>query len=126
MHSSDTVDHVERVRYADAFWEQFNGRSQGDPRSQSVQGVSGATLTSLAIAEAIELRMAGRRSSLRFPEELTLEDVQPLVPEAASVTVDPKRTGFYEAKNESGQAIGWLLRTGPLDSNTVGYQGPTN
>ena len=124
----DTRDHVERVRAADNFWQQFQGRSLGQSDSSGaaqVDGVSGATLTSLAIAEAIELRLSGKRPSLRFPQAVTLEDVQSVYPDAYSFTEDPQRTAFVQALDFSGATLGWLLRTGPLVDDKIGYQGPT-
>ena len=124
----DTHDHVERVRAADEFWQQFYGRSLGQSDSSSatqVDGVSGATLTSLAIAEAIELRLSGKRPSLRFPQAVTLDEVQGIYPDAQSMTDDPQRTGFWCALDASGRALGWLMRTGPLVDDKIGYQGPT-
>ncbi len=121
----DTHDHVERVRAADRFWEQFIGRSLGQNNASAIDGVSGATLTSLAIAEAIDLRLSGTRPSLRFPQDITLEEAQALYPDTANIGSDAQRPGFVVANDAQGQALGWLWRTGPLVDNKIGYQGPT-
>ncbi|MCC6508819.1 MAG: FMN-binding protein, partial [Pirellulaceae bacterium] len=123
--SSDTLDHVERVRQSSSFWQQFQGRQIGDNSAPHVDGVSGATLTSLAIAEAINLRLSGKRLNLRFPEEPTLDEAQTIYPLATSLQPDPSRTGLYRVSDLSQATIGYLLRTGPLVDDTIGYQGPT-
>ncbi len=121
----DTQDHVEKVRLADSFWNQFQGRQLGGSDRTEVDGVSGATLTSLAIAEAIELRLSGTRPSLRFPQTLTLEEVQGLYPDAASLADELHQRGLIKAIDANEQVIGRVLRTGPLVDNQIGYQGPT-
>ncbi len=121
----DTHDHVERVRANEQFWEQFQGRGLSEPTTGRVDGVSGATLTSLAIAEAIDLRLSGKRPSLRFPATLTLEEVQSLYPEAAQFSDDSRRASFTEVRASDGRKLGAVVRTGPLVESQVGYQGPT-
>src|SRR5262245_7619594 len=56
--SGDTQAHVEQVRQSDPFWKQFAGWKR-DTGPNVVEGVSGSTLTSLAMAEAIERRLGG-------------------------------------------------------------------
>ncbi len=121
----DTRDHVERVRESEQFWQQFNGRTLGKGQAAQIDGVSGATLTSLAIAEAVELRLSGSRPSLRFPNALNLEEVQTIYPDAASIVDDEQRAGFTKAIGADGNTLGWILRTGPLVDDKIGYQGPT-
>lgn len=123
---SDTRDHVESVQLADSFWRQFIGWSLGKSNATTARldGVSGATLTSLAIAEAIDLRLSGARASLRFPNGLAIEEVQSFFADAVRFEDDPQRRDFVSVHSASGQFLGWLLRTGPLVDDKIGYQGP--
>ena len=84
LRSGDTTDHVALVRQSDVFPREFLGKTWDELAAiTQVDGVSGATLTSRAIAEGIVLRVAGSRPSLRFPEPLTLAEALPLFPDAA-------------------------------------------
>jgi len=123
--SSDTRDHVSRVQHDAAFWQQFVGASLGENQTARVDGVSGATLTSLAIAEAIHHRLSGQRLSLRFPEELTIDEAQLFFSEAHSLQADRERLGWTRVLDATQGNLGWLLRTGPVADSVVGYQGPT-
>ncbi len=84
--SGDTREHVQQIERDPRFLQSWNGLSrEGAGRLRQVDAVSGATLTSLAIAESIAARLEGPRTSLRFPEPLTVEDAQQLFPRAATV-----------------------------------------
>ncbi len=129
LSSGDTRDHVDLVQRNSLFWEQFLGRPWGSISSEQlfkVDGVSGATLTSLAIAEAITLRMSGQRLSLRFPQPLTLTEAQALVPETVELgTIIWHGQTAWQPLNSTGQALGTIVRTGSLVDAIEGYQGPT-
>lgn len=120
----DTRDHVERVRADERFWQQFTGRLLGSADHKPIDGVSGATLTSLAIAESIDLRLSGSRPNLRFPNSITLEEVQGLLPTAVKLVNDARHENVVDAHDASGAIIGRVLRTGPLSDDKIGYQGP--
>ncbi len=121
LSSADTDEHVQAVVRDDAFFEQFQGWTWGDlPEEIRVDAVSGATLTSLALAEGVLARLGGSRPSLTFPESLKLDDVADWFPDAASVD---DNTGIV--RDRDGQTIGHVLRTGPLSDDVIGYQGPT-
>lgn len=62
LHSPDTAEHVRKVLSDQTFWNQFVGKPlapRTDPSSGigRVDGVSGATLTSLSIAQAVLWRL---------------------------------------------------------------------
>ncbi len=66
LRSGDTKEHVERVTHDPGFLRSFIGWKPGEAPPK-VEGVSGATLTSFAIAESIQQRLAPlvwRRTSL--------------------------------------------------------------
>ena len=64
---------------------------------RKLDGVSGATLTSLAIAEAVVQRLGGVPRSLRFPHPVTLEEVGAVLPAAAELRaeVDQMKVDFH-------------------------------
>lgn len=120
--SADTAEHVEAIQEAPAFLDQFVGWPWGGPETAAeVDAVSGATLTSLAVAEGLLKRIGGDRPSLVFGEPLELEDAKPAFPEAASLQGDPIAT----VRDSSGTALGLLIRSGGLTDDITGYQGPS-
>jgi NosR/NirI family nitrous oxide reductase transcriptional regulator len=132
--SGDTQAHVEQVQQRDPFWKQFMGwnrdaNAQGTLRVPSserrVEAVSGSTLTSLAMAEAIERRLGGPVTSLRFPEPVTLAEVQSLFPAATSLTANQPRAGWFRVLDEKTKLLGFAVRTSPYTDNGRGYRGPT-
>lgn len=122
--SGDTQAHVEQVRQSSGFWQQFSAQKR-DTRQLRVEGVSGSTLTSLAMAEAIERRLGGPVASLRFPEPVTLAEVQVLFPTATTFKADDPRTGWHRVLGERSSLLGFAVRTSPFTDNGRGYRGPT-
>ena len=119
--SDDTKEHVAAVMEDGDFAQQFRGWSWNQPpNDQTVDAVSGATLTSLAMAEGVIKRMGGSRPSLVFPKPLSLEEVQSWYPDAVSVDDSTGRVFGGDQR-----VIGRVLRTGPYSDDLVGYQGPT-
>ena len=97
---------------------------------RQVDGVTGATLTSLAMREAILHRLGGGTGSLRFPEPLSVADVQSLLPhamhtKAVRVEQDENDSAWWHAYDAQHDVIASILRTSPAADNVVGYQGPT-
>ncbi len=110
--SEDTPEHVRAVRESQNFLTQFRGLQLGAVDTAfHVDGVSGATLTSLAMAKGILLRLGGERPSLFFPDELDLDSL-------TSWKLGAKQ--LDEALKEQR-----LIRTGVLSDDIVGYQGPS-
>jgi Na+-translocating ferredoxin:NAD+ oxidoreductase RnfG subunit len=122
--SGDTQSHVKEVRDSNSFWKQFVGR-QRDQRTRHAEGVSGSTLTSLAMAEAIERRLGGPVTSLRFPDAVTLAEAQSLFRSAASLTAHDPRPGWLRVLDQQGKLVGFAVRTSPYTDNGRGYKGPT-
>jgi NosR/NirI family nitrous oxide reductase transcriptional regulator len=123
LSSADTTEHVGAVVADEMFFEQFSGWSWGGPEeSQRIDAVSGATLTSLALAEGVLTRIGGARPSLVFPKDLAVEDVAPWFPEAASLSESRTAVQVHDA---DGNAIGRVLRSGKYSDDVIGYQGPT-
>jgi len=126
LSSGDTRDHVEEVLRDEHFLKSFNGKTWKEASAAiQVDAVSGATLTSLAIQEAIIFRLSGGQPSLRFPDPITLEQAQALFETAASLAPDTSTQLLWRVFDTDGAEIGSLLRTSPFADNIVGFQGPT-
>lgn len=131
LRSGDTPDHLAEVIRHRAFFDSFKGAKLGDATSRpKVDAVSGATLTSTAIAEGILRRLGQEGGSLRFPQAITLEEVKALVPEAASITPRAGNgngsAGVLDVMDAKGQRIAQATRTSPSSDTIIGYKGPTD
>ncbi len=124
LSSGDTASHVEQIRQQRSFWKQFVGSDQ-TTRRERVDAVSGSTLTSLTFAEAIEKRLRGSATSLRFPEPIKLRDIRKLFKAARKMEADNPRVGWNKAFDAEGNHLGYVVRTSPYSDNARGYQGPT-
>jgi Na+-translocating ferredoxin:NAD+ oxidoreductase RnfG subunit len=121
--SSDTAEHVDAVVQDELFFEQFKGWPWGGPgKAVDIDAVSGATLTSLALAEGVLKRIGGDRPSLVFPAPLSVSEVTTWF-EGAAVIDDS--TNIAVVKDAAGAVLGRVLRTGTLTDDRAGYQGPT-
>lgn len=123
LRSGDTAEHVRQVRTDARFLHGFLGWRPGEEPFPKVEAVSGATLTSLAIAEGIQQRLAGAAPSLRFPEPITLEQVRQIIPGAARLVPESAR---WRVLGASSELLGYALRTSPQADNVSGYRGPTD
>lgn len=127
LHSADTPEHLAEVLRHRKFFDDFKGFKLGDTNATSkVDAVSGATLTSTAIAEGVLKRLGQKGTSLRFPQEITLEEVKMLVPDAASFRPKQDETGMFEIFNASDVCIAQACRTSPSSDAVIGYKGPTD
>lgn len=129
LRSGDTPEHAAAVRDDPGFFGRFSGIAATDrSRLAAIDGVSRATLTSLAIVEAVTKRLSGSRPSLRFPLPIELVEVQRLLPAARQLS-RPGGPGFAASVRilgSDGQVLGLALRTGPAMEAVLGYQGPTD
>ncbi|MFG0333257.1 MAG: FMN-binding protein, partial [Maioricimonas sp. JB049] len=86
LSSGDTKDHVRQVVEDDSFMHSFDGMTREEAnRRTGIDAVSGATLTSMAMAESVIHRLGGAQPSLRFPDPIGVELARRLFPEAAAV-----------------------------------------
>ncbi len=135
LHCPDTTEHLRKVESKRAFWNQFIGWKWGETGAIRVDGVSGATLTSLAIAEAVAWRMATAgepqpgpppiRRSARFADAVEADQLRKWFPEAELVRNEDDAIYRFIVADAKGNTLGTLLRTGPLCDTVIGYQGPT-
>lgn len=128
LSSSDTRDHVAAVVHDNAFWGQFRNAPLGQLTTIADQphATAGATLTSLAIADAIRLRLGAEAPLARFPNTPTLADYQQVFPTAARYEGDPGEPSVTRLYDHHDIPLGWTLRTSPHADDVVGYQGPTD
>lgn len=125
--SGDTPEHVASVLRSQNFLNSFAGLTQTQAASlATVDAVSGATLTSMAIQESVIHRLSGQQRSLRFSDSLTVDEVRPLYSNVHTVRPPDDDSIYWQVRDESGQLIGRILRTSPASDNIVGYQGPTD
>lgn len=123
LYSGDTPEHVDMVLEDEFFLTRFNGKTWNEiASSRNVGGVSGATLTSYAIAESIVYRLGGEKPSYRFPKALALADVKPFFDGATSIRQSTPLTTVIKGN----EIIGYASRTSPAADAIMGYQGPTD
>jgi len=127
LHSADTTDHLAEVVCERSFFKQFTNQKAADLKKLHVDAVSGATLTSSAIAEGV-LRRLGKSAttSLRFPEAITLEEVKKWEPQAVKLRESKIHPGSQEVLDAQGQVIALAVRTAPSSDGIVGYKGPSD
>jgi hypothetical protein len=122
LRSGDTQEHVDRVKRDPGFLRTFIGWKPNAGSRPKIAGVSCATLTSFAIAESIQQRLVGAAPSLRFPEPVTLVEVQALFTNATRIVADHTRLRVLDT---SGRLLGFTVRTSPQADNVSGYRGPS-
>ncbi len=124
--SGDTKEHVAQVAADLPFRQGFQGLHREQvSRLETIDAVSGATLTSLAIAQAIMERLGGSFPSLKFPNQITLKQVRMLFPQAERVGSRGQSSLQRPVWDKAGKRLGTLLSTSPAADNLIGYQGPT-
>ena len=127
--SRDTRDHVHAVERDAAFWQLFRGKSLTELaalKPDKSHAVAGATLTSLAIAEALVRRLGGAVAVSRFDQPPALADLQLIFPEAVRIETDPGDPTVIRVLAADAIPLGWALRTSPAADRVIGYQGPTD
>ena len=125
LRSGDTADHLAEVVAERSFFKQFTKKKPEELRGWVPDAVAGATLTSTAIAEGVLRRLGGEvAESARFPEAITLAEVQALEPKAAALKSGER--GALAVLDTQGQRIATVLRTAPVTDTLVGYKGPTD
>lgn len=127
LRSHDTSDHLAEVVADRAFFRQFIGRKPDELPGLQLHTVTGATLTSTAIAEGVLARLgAAAQVSLRFPDEITLEEVRRLEPAAESLSEHRGPVGGWQVLDRTGKRLGIAVRSSPVTDTLVGYKGPTD
>jgi NosR/NirI family transcriptional regulator, nitrous oxide reductase regulator len=127
LRCGDTPEHLQAVLADRRFLRSFDGLSWQEAAARGkVDGVSGATLTSLAIVEGIVRRLGGAPHSYRFPDPMTVAEVRPFLPQAARLTAWDQKPALRRVEDASGQLLGFAGRTSPAADDLIGFQGPTD
>jgi hypothetical protein len=127
LSSMDTPAHVKKIRESDSFFPSLKGRSKRSLANLSeVDGVSGATLTSLAIQESIVRRFGGTALPSPFPEPLDVTVAQHFFEDAHRIQLFEDFHSLWNVYDENDNKLGRLIRTTPSADSIRGYQGPTD
>jgi NosR/NirI family transcriptional regulator, nitrous oxide reductase regulator len=126
LSSRDTRDHVAQIERDPGFLKQWNGRTAEElANSLDVDHVSGATLTSMAIAQGVQKRFGGQVSEGKFQLEPSADIVRQYLPTAARLEQNSGVQGCWSIIDNENKKLGQLLATSPTADEIVGYQGPT-
>ena len=127
LRSDDTREHLEQVVEDEEFFRQWNDLGRNDVGNfPEIDAVSSATLTSMAIADGIALRLGGDASNARFPEEVSVAELQVFLPGAARLSAVEGRPFLRRVEGKEGELLGFASRTSPHADHMIGYQGPTD
>jgi len=120
--SPDTAGHVDKVKADDAFWRQWNGKSEAELGTTTVPPlvVSGATLTSQAMARGLAARFGAKGMEERYPEPLVLDEVKPWYPTAGMIVNEKSGTSVVWRGQER---LGVLLRSPRMGVAERGFNG---
>jgi Na+-translocating ferredoxin:NAD+ oxidoreductase RnfG subunit len=127
--SRDTRDHVTAIERDAGFLKSFAGKPLEELAARDADradAVGGSTLTCIAIAEALSLRLGGTAGVSRFATPPTLGDVQRIFSEAIAMQTDAGDPSVIRVYAADRMPLGWALRTSPAADRTLGYQGPTD
>lgn len=122
LESADTAGHVQKIRDDTAFWEQWTGKNEstlGAPGKPRI--VTGATLTSEAIARGIAARFGAEGMDQWFPAPLTTAQLAKWFPEADRIE-DTDEPGTYRIW-KADQALGLVLRSSRMGVSARGFNG---
>ncbi len=127
LHSGDTREHLADIVGDKRFMAQFDGLSWDEAgRGTRVDGVSGATLTSMSIADGIAMRLSGAKPSSRFQTEIGLAEIRSHFAKAQTLKPSDLRPELIEVLDDVNARIGFVARTSPHADNIIGFQGPTD
>ena len=125
--SGDTVDHVDAILEKPDFFKQFEGKTREDlAELGNIEAVSGATLTSMAIVDAIALRFGGEKKVGRFTNPIQLEEVIKYFKTASELVPSTTHPSLVEVHDNNGTVLGKVGRTSPYSDQIIGYQGPVD
>jgi len=129
LSSRDTRDHVAAIERDPRFLASFRGKSLDELATLAagrVDAVGGSTLTCLAIAEGLSLRLGGSAGTSRFDAAPTLADLRKIFPDAEAIEPDAGDPAVIRVLAADRIPLGWALRTSPAADRAIGYQGPTD
>lgn len=122
--SGDTVSHRAMVEEDGGFLAQWNGLTVSEfPRPGEVDVVSGASLTSEAIARSLRARFSGEDLTAPFPREFPAEELRAEFPTMASWQALDGRRESFELLDGDGVRLAVVLRTGNRADAVRGFNG---
>jgi len=122
LSSEDTDGHVRKIRDDSDFWEQWTGKPESSlGASPQPEIVSGATLTSEAMARGLAARFGAEGMDQWFPEPLKLADVAKWFPTADRIE-DGGKSGTYVI-SQGGKKLGLVLRSSRMGVSARGFNG---
>ena len=127
--SRDTRDHVAAIERDPGFLKSFAGQSLDDLATGGAlkpDAVGGSTLTCMAIAEALAMRLGGEAGASRFDKTPSLDDLTKIFADAVAIEPDAGDPAVIRVLAADRIPLGWALRTSPAADRTIGYQGPTD
>jgi NosR/NirI family transcriptional regulator, nitrous oxide reductase regulator len=125
LRTADTAGHVEMVRRDGAFWAQWDGKPERELGSyESPVLVSGASLTSDAMARGLAARFGANEAENFFAKELLVDDVKQWFP-AASQIVETAKRGSYEVR-DGEKLLGSVMRSARMGVMERGYNGASD
>jgi NosR/NirI family nitrous oxide reductase transcriptional regulator len=125
--SGDTLDHVDAILEEPDFFKQFVGKTRQElSHLNNVEAVSGATLTSMAIVDAISMRFGGEKQASRFPNPIRIEEVADHFPSASELIPSATHPSLLDILDANGSKLGQVGRSSPHADQIIGYQGPVD
>jgi Na+-translocating ferredoxin:NAD+ oxidoreductase RnfG subunit len=122
LDSADTAGHVDKVKSDAGFWEQWTGRAEaelGDLGTPRI--VSGATLTSEAMARGVAARFGAKGMDEWFTKHIEPDTLSPWFPEADRIVMD-REAGVIRVF-EGGEELGIVLRSTRMGVGARGFNG---
>lgn len=123
--SSDTAGHVEIIRKDAPFWDQWTGKSEaalGAPSPPRI--VTGASLTSEAMARGLAARFGAEGMDQWFPEEISVSSLATWFPGATRIEPLPEIGTYQIWKNET--RLGTVLRSSRMGVSARGFNGTSD
>ena len=125
LESADTAGHVKMVREDLSFWEQWTGKAESTlGQLEKPRVVSGATITSEAIARGIAARFGAEGMDQWFPQPLKTEQLAKWFPGADKIGALPE-PGVYRIL-KAGSTMGTVLRSSRMGVSARGFNGTSD
>ena len=131
LDSEDTFEHVNAVANSDYFFQSYRGLNWEFPDLwPDVDAVSGATLTSFAVRQALQARAGSQVNLSKFPNKIESRELAQFFPEHQPLSIhnsseNPKLV-FGSVHDNTNATVGYFLRSSPIANSLSGYQGPTD
>ena len=131
LNSADTAEHVRAVADSSEFLNSYRGLWWNFPGLwPEIDAVSGATLTSYAVKQAIQARAGFRTNLSKFPDQIQGSELTTFYSDKLKLrienTSDDPNLVFGSVYDSGNATVGYYLRSSPTGNSLSGYQGPTD